>query len=315
MRSVQDIVFGITGQTVYYDAPEGRPSSVTSSVAFLWDAADDATAEAALGSPSVESNPNTTIDAASGYGQADPRVLNVAATTGATADRTYLVTSADGLREWFDVLEVDSGNTITARHPLHNAYASADTVQSTRIQATVDSTWVADETNLTGDDVGPNPQYRIRWVYVVSGVTYVADTYFNLVRYAGKHGVRPQDIEVMLPGWLDSLPTDHRTTQGRALIDEAYRAVKLDVRKIDLAAANLAESEVVDELVRYKAVAIGEYAKLLAGNGRGSSDALNAARSTYQEQLDALLRVVSRVPVRDSTGAATPVMAVGLTRR
>ncbi len=39
-------------------------------------------------------------------------------------------------------------------------YASGDTFQSTRIQATVDSTWVADETNITTDDVGPNPMYR-----------------------------------------------------------------------------------------------------------------------------------------------------------
>jgi len=88
MRSVQDIVYGVTGQTVYFDAPEGRPSSVTSVEVFLWDVSDDDTAEAAVGSGSVETNPNTTIDAASGYGQTDARVLNVAATTGATADPT-----------------------------------------------------------------------------------------------------------------------------------------------------------------------------------------------------------------------------------
>ncbi len=312
MRSIQDITFDITGQTVYFDCPEGRPSSVTSASVFGWDVSDDDTAEAAIGSPSVETNPNTTIDAASGWGQTDPRVLNVTATTGFAVDRSYLVTGADGFKEWFDCSEIDSGNSVTARHPLHNAYASADTVQSTRIQATIDSTWVVDETNLR-DDAGANPHYRIRWQYVVSGVTCVADSYFNLVRYAAKHGVRPQDIEAMLPGWLDSLPSDHRNTQGRALIDEAYRAVKLDVRKIDLAAANIAESEVIDELVRYKAIALGEFAKLMTGGG--DVVAVQASRQQYQEQLDALLRIVSRAPIRDTTGAATPVLAVGLSRR
>jgi hypothetical protein len=312
MRTVQDIAFGVAGQIVYLDVTEGRPTSVTSATPFLWDVGDDGTQASAIGSPSVETNPATTIDAASGYGQTDARILNVAATTGFAVDRSYLVTSADGAKEWFDCLEIDSGNSVTARHPLHNAFASSDTVVSTRIQATVDSSWVADEANLD-DTAGPNPAYRVRWVYVVNSVTYVADSYFNLVRYAGKHGVRPQDIEVMLPGWLDSLPSDHRNSQGRALIDDAYRAVKLDLRKIDLAAASVAESEVIDELVRHKAVALGEYVKLLSGGGDAQSVAVS--RQHYQEQLDSLLRIVARVPIRDTTGAATPAVAGGLTRR
>lgn len=314
MRTVQDIAYAVTGQTVSYDAPEGRPSSVTSATVYRWDMSDDDTSEStAIGTPSVETNPNTTIDAASGYGETDARKLNVAATTGFTRERSYLVTSADGLREWFEVEEIDSGNYVIAKHPLHNGYATADTVQSTRLQATVDSTWVADETNLMLDDVGPNPGYRIRWVYVVSSVTYVADTYFSLTRYVGRHGVSPQDIEVMAPGWLDMLPTDHRKDQGRKLIDNAYREVKIDFHQIDVAASSVAESELIDELTRYKTLELGEWARYLKG-GIDESQA-NAASRRYQTRLDSLARIVSRVPVRDSTGAATPVIATGLTRR
>ena len=313
MRTVQDIAFDVASQTIYYDAPEGRPSSVTSATVYRWDMSDDGDAESAIGSASVETNPNTTIDADSGYGQADARKLNVAATTGFARERSYLVTSADGLREWFEVEEIDSGNYVIAKHPLHNAYATADTVQSTRISATVDSTWVADETNLLGDDVGPNPHYRVRWVYVVSGVSYVADTYFNLSRYVSKHGVTPQDIEVMAPGWLDSLPTDHRADQGRKLIDNAHREVKIDFHQIDLAASAIAEAEIIDELTRYKTIELGEWARYMKG---GIEEAqANAASRRYQTRLDSLSRIVSRVPVRDSTGAATPVVATGLTRR
>lgn len=313
MRTVLDIAFDVTGQTVYYDAPEGRPSSVTSATVYRWDVADDSSSETAIGSASVETNPNTTIDAASGYGETDARKLNVAATTGFASERSYLVTSVDGLREWFEVEEIDSGNYVIAKHPLHNAYATADTVQSTRIQATVDSTWVADETNLLGDDVGPNPGYRIRWVYVVSGVTYVADTYFNLTRYVSKHGVTPQDIEVMAPGWLDMLPTDHRKDQGRRLIDNAHREVKIDLHQIDLAASAIAEAEIIDELTRYKTIELGEWARYMKG-GIDETQA-NAASRRYTTRLDSLARIVSRVPVRDVTGAATPVIATGLTRR
>lgn len=314
VRTVIDIAFGVASQTVYYDAPEGRPSSVTSATVYRWDMPDDGDTESAIGSPAVETNPNTTVDADSGTAYSgDARRVNVTATTGGAVGRTYLVTSADGLREFFEVEEIDSGNYFIAKHPLHNAYTTADTVQTTRIQATVDGTWVADETNLTVDDVGANPGYRIRWVYVVSGVTYVADTYFNLVRYVSKHGVQPQDIEVMAPGWLDTLPTDHRRDQGRRLIDNAHSEVKIDLHQVDVAASAVAEAEIIDELTRYKTIELGEWARYMKG-GIDEAQA-NAASRRYVTRLDSLIRIVSRVPVRDSTGAATPVVAVGLTRR
>lgn len=312
MRTVQDIVFGVTGQTVYFDATEGRPSSVTSGSVFLGDAGDDSTAESAVGAPSVETNPNTTVDAASGSGQTDPRILNVTATTGFATDRAYLVTSADGLREWFEVREIDSGNSVTAKHPLHNAYASADTVQSTRISATIDATWVADSGNL-GDPDSIDPQYRVRWVYVVAGVTYVADTYFNLVRYAARQGVSALDLDSLVPGWLDMLPTDYREDQGRKLIADAYREVRIDLTQIDLSAAQVAQSELTDELVRYKAVELGEWGKFLAG-GNDPARAESSSKR-YAARLDAIARLASRVPVRTVSGAATSRVPTGLTRR
>jgi hypothetical protein len=313
MRIVQDVSFDVTGQSIYFDAPEGRPSSVTSASVYLWDVPDDDIAETAIGTPTVETSPATTVDAASGYGQSDPRLVNVAATTGFAVDRSYLVTGADGFKEWFDCAEIDSGNSVTARHPLHNTYATADTVQSTRITAAIDSTWVADLTNITSEDVGPNPMYRVRWVYVVAGVTYVADTYFNLVRYPARHGVLPADVEATQPGWLDRLPSDHRNDQGRRLINEAHRSVTLDLHQVDLAMSSIAESSIVDELVRLKTVALGESARFY--DGSGSAEMVQFAKAEYAQRLDALLRIASRVPVRAESGAATPVFSVPAWRR
>jgi hypothetical protein len=311
MRTVQDIYFDVTGQTLYIDAPEGRPSSVTSVEVFPWDASDDAASEWTA-TPTVETNPNTTCDAASGYGLSDPRLIYVAATTGFAIDRSYLITGADGFKEWFVVEEVDSGNSITARHPLHNAYASADTVQSTRITASVDATWVADSGNLR-DDTGPNPHYRVRWVYVVGGVTYVHDSYFNLVRYAGTHGVLPQNIESLAAGWLDTLPTDHRENQGRTLISDAYVAVKLDLHSVWTDDSMMANTEVVDELVRYKTIELGEFAKIMAGGGDISRHQL--AAQSYQRRFDSLSRITNKTPIRDSSGAAQEKPALSLSRR
>jgi hypothetical protein len=311
MRTTQDIYFGVANQSLHFDAPEGRPSSVTSVEIFPWDASDDGDSEwSATGA--VESNPNTLVDAASGYGQSDASVIAVAATTGFATDRSYLITSALGHREWFDVLRIASADTVTARHPLHNAYTTADTVQSTRITASVDASWVADEGNLR-DDAGPNAAYRVRWVYVVAGVTHVADTYFNLTRYAGTHGVRPQNVESLVAGWMDRLPTDHRGNQGRTLIDDAYTAVKLDLHTVWTDDAMLANTEVVDELTRYKVVELTEFAKILAGGG--DTTMYQVARDAYRNRFDSLKRITDKTPTRDSSGAAAVKPAIGLSRR
>jgi hypothetical protein len=315
MRTIQDIVFGVAAQKIYFDAPEGRASAVTSVSVFPWDVGDDDTIEAAVGAGSIETDPNTTLDAAAGPSQADPRNIPLTATTGLVAERRYLVThNTTGVKEWVEVQGVTSGDSCTVKHPLHNDFASGSTFQSTRLQATIDSTWIADEENLTTDVVGPNPAYRVRWVYVAGGVTYVADSYFNVVRYAGRHGVLPQDVEALVPGWLDSLPTDHRGDQGRKLIEDAYREVRIDMHQIDLTASSLAESEIVDELVRYKVSELSEMARYFGGSG-GDIQRADAAQKRYQARLDALARIVSRIPVRDSSGAATAIMSVGLTRR
>lgn len=314
MRTVVDIVYGVAGQVLVFDAPEGRPSSVTSCQVFRWDVGDDDEAELAItGSPAIEANPNTTTDAAAGISEDNPRLIPVAATTGITPGREFLLVGADALREWVDVQEVDAGVSVTARHPLHNDYASGAALVSTRLTATVSTAWCSDDENFDPSS-GPNPMFRVRWVYVVAGVTLVADTYFNLVRYAGRHGVRPQDVEDTLAGWLDALPTDHRVDQGRRLIDQAHRAVKIDVHEVNFAASAIAESEVVDELVRLKTIEATEYAKFLASSTSDRSR-YELASEVYTKRLDALIRLTSKLPVRDQDGAAAVSQPLRLTVR
>lgn len=311
MRTVQDIYFDVTGQTLICDCPEGRPSSVTSVNVFRWDQSDNDDDEFTP-TGTVETNPNTTTDAAAGSDQANPKLIPVDATTGVSVGRTYLLTSGTQEKEWVEVIEIDSGVSVTARHALHGTFASGSTFVSTRITAPVDATWVADESNLD-ESTGPNPMFRVRWVYVVSSVTYVQDTYCNLVRYAGRHGVTPQDVDAALPSWMDRLPTAHYADQGRKLIDEAHRAVKLDVHQVNFDDASIAESEVVDDLVRYKAIELGEWARLMVDGGDSAKYELAAL--AYQKRLDALIRITTKVPTRNTDGAARPAKPLGLTVR
>lgn len=310
MRTVQDIVFGVSGQQVYLDCTEGRPSSVTSVEVFWWDSDDDSPTLSGTGS--VETNPNTTLDAASGSDQVETRIINLTATTGIETGRNYLITAAAGHREWTEVASISSGAYVVAKHPLHNAYAAADTFQTTRITATLDSDWLSDETNLD-DTNGPNPSHRVRWVYVVSGTTYVADSYFSLVRYAGRHGVKPQDVESISPGWMDRLPTDHYSDQGKRLIEEANRAVKIDLHQIWTDDAMVAQSEVIDELTRYRCLEMTELARIMSGGG--SQTAYDAARLAYAGRFDALAKITNKLPMRTTDASATPRTAMPLTRR
>ena len=250
-----DIIFGVTGQSLYFDCPEGRPSSVTSSTVYVNTTGDDGTTESATtGSAAVETNPNTTFDQASGTSAAngDARYCYVTATTGFARGRNYLATNALGEQEWLEVQAIASADYIIAREPLQNSYTSADTLVSTRVTHAVDSTWVADSSNISGN-IDPNAKYRWRLVYVVNSVTYVHDLYFDLLRYPSRHDVTPLDVDRKFPGWIDRLPTYYREDQGKTLIDEALTEVKYDLFNELKADHAIRNREALNELVILRA--------------------------------------------------------------
>lgn len=121
----------------------------------------------------------------------------------------------------------------------------------------------------------------------------------ELVAVASASGkTTPQDVDEISAGWMDRLPIDHRFDQGARLIDAAFRAVKMDLRGVDLSIADVAESEIIDVLTAYMAAA-----KL---------DPTLMDDYTRKQQL---IAPVQRVNVRDATGAAQKSYGVSLTRR
>ncbi len=300
MSRHQDIIFGEASQVVFWDAPEGRPSSVTSATVYRASVGDTGTTESALGSPSVESNPSTTLDAAAGQGQTDPRAIPLTATTGVTKGRQYLIKTTEGDSEWPEIISIESGVQAIARNPLSNSYVSGDSFQSTRISATVDSTWVADEGNLVSP-ADPNPHYRIRWEYVVSSTTYVHDSYFSLVRYKGEHSVTPTMVEAMYPDYRDRLPSFHRSDEGSRLLDEAFNQVRWDLHASDMDDASVRNKDAVNRAVLLR---FG----LNMAELTGDSDLIELRERRYREFFDRIFRVVNKVPVATSTSGAGVVV-------
>lgn len=312
MSKHQDIVYNITGQSLVWDCPEGTPSSVTSVTVYAMGTGDDQDAETATtGSPSIDSV-STTVDAASGFGQSNPRTVNLTATTGIVIGQPYLLTSVNGEKEWIEPVSINSGNSITARHPLQNAYAVGDTFKGVRISIAVNDTWIQDENNLT-DGTDPTPGWRVRWVYVVGGVTYVHDGYFDVPRYQGINALTPTDIEAMYPDFRDRLPTYHRIDEGRRMLADAYEQVRFELQANDLDDASIRDVDAVNRatLLRFGVL-------LARANFRAGSDVseYELATKDYDEFMNKLFRVVMRVrQSTDTTGAGAMVPARGIMER
>lgn len=286
MTDSQDILFNVTGQTLCFDAPEGRPSSVTSVQVFEASDADTATAESAVGSPSVESF-NTTFSAASGAGETDPTKLHLTTVTALVRGRQYLATNAYGDREWVEVARIDSTNVKAyARTNLLTDYASTDTFQSTRMTATVDSTWVADRNNLS-PPLNPRPRYRVVWTYVVSSVTYRHAAWFDLVRYPFSHTVTAQDVDRLSRGWLYRLAGEDRLSAGEAVIAEAVQQVKVDLWERELADYAFRNQPALNELIRRKAVAL--VSEQAYQHGGVALPVMEHDRELYWQRFEALI--------------------------
>jgi hypothetical protein len=249
---------------------------------------------------------STTVDATSGQGQADPQKLNLTATTGIVTRRKYLL-SEGSKQEWVEPIEIVSADYIRARHPLRNTYTTAATLVGTSMTATVDSTWVAAEENLS-DISDPNPDYRVLWSFVVGGVTYRQYSFFDLVRSAVGHQVDISDLNAYAPGLADSLPTEYKVEQGRPLLDAAWRSAKAKLRNPSINTDALRDSELVDELVIYSALVV-----LAVGGWRpaaydSAADYLAVVQPQYDRFFEQNFVVTLKTPLdTGNTGAAEPV--------
>lgn len=286
--STQEILFGVASQSLVLEVD--RPlSSITSVSVWPTGSDDTATAESATtGSAAIDTATEATT-AEAGLGQSDPRKLAMASTAGFVAGRRGYV-SVNGISETFEIARIHANTAIYARHPLTNAYASGATVDmTTRATISVSDTWAALVGKLS-QAADPNPSYRVRWV-VVHADDSSTGIYFrnaDLVRYPSAPPVSPLDVDAAHPGWIaEMLPTDYRASQGRPLIVEATRLVRLDLWGRGIADRTLRSGEAYAALVIDRTV----WATIEAGGLRGADvgQALAVAKDRYDRRLAGLV--------------------------
>ena len=287
MTATQEILFGVASQS--FELVADRPlASITSVSVWPVGSADTATAESATtGSAAVDSATEATT-AAAGRDQTDKTKLTMASTAGFVAGRRGYI-AVNGISETFEIARVHTNTAIYTRHPLVNAYASGATVDmTTRATISVLDSWAADVGNLS-PTADPNPSYRVRWVVVHAddSTTAVYDRYFDLVRYPSSPPVGPLDVDRARPGWIDSLPADYKASQGRPLIVEATRAVRLDLYHRGIADQALRNGEVYEALVIDRAVWASVEARAIRGGDVGQG--LEVAKDRYDRRLAGLV--------------------------
>ena len=303
INASQHVLFNIASQTLVYDVPEGRATSITSCEIREDDADETGTAESATsGSPSNDSV-NTTFSAASGDGQADPTKLTLTSLTGVTAGRQYLATNTlYGQKEWVEIASVGSSYAY-AVNPLAHPYAAADTFVGTRISQTLATAWVGDTDNLS-DPLCPRPRWRMSVVYVCGGKTYKKVVPFDLYRFGPfETSVTPPDLDRLSRGLFQRLPVDARGGNGDSLIKEAVQQVKLDLWERGLTAYAQRSSEWVNELVRLQCVAI--ISRTAVQNGSPRTDIAELDSQAYWQRLDNLAEKASQQVSADGAAGTT----------
>jgi len=314
----QEVIYNLTGQSFFYDPPEGRPSASPTPTCqvYLATDSDDAgvTESATTGSCSIDSV-DTTLSAAAVAGAVS---LAVASGTAIARGRRYLITDTDGDRELVEVASI-SGTTVGLRRPLSNDYASGSTFQGTRISISVSATWVADRSNITDalgsswrTDVEDDPSmyaghagYRLRWAYTVGGVATIGISFADLVRYAAKNLVTPLDVDGRFPGWLDRLPPDNQRDQGASLVDLAFQAVRFDLLADAQTMRKVRDTDIVGELTMFRANLMAAEHNVLAG--LVDKTVAELAGDMYKQRYNQLARE-PKFPV-DSAGSGASTQA------
>lgn len=296
----QEVIFNLTGQSFFYDPPEGRPaaSPVPTVSVYLATNDDDGVAESATtGSVSIDSV-DTGLNASAAAGDT---TLSVGSAGSIARGRRYLLTNTDGGRELIEVASL-TGTTVGLRRPLMNAFASGATFQGTRLSIAVSSTWIIDRSKITDvigsnwrTDVEDDPAlfaghagYRLRWSYTAGGVATIGISFADVVRYAAKNLVTPLDVDGRFAGWIDRLPPDYQRDQGASLVETAFDEVRLDLLGDAQTARKIRDTFILGELTIFKANLMAAEHSILAG--RADTAALKVAQDLYMQRYNQLAR-------------------------
>lgn len=171
------VQYNVTGRTLEYEAPEGRPSADGTVTFYDSRYAQTDTAHNPIGSAGTAARRaiSTTLTGAAGASQSNPKNVPVVPPAALKVGDFVLLTNAANQVERGEVV-AKAAATVTLRDPLEYDYATGATFESAVMDsAAIDSTWIQNDDNIVEDC------YAV-WVYTVAGKTYRKRTYFDVVR-------------------------------------------------------------------------------------------------------------------------------------
>lgn len=213
-------------------------ASATFKILDLRYSADSAEHVLASGSATVDPV-STTLAAAAGRGNPDPRALVVASATGIVAGRRYLLRS--GGKEALVQIEAISGTTLRLAAVLPTFFASGSSLDGVELAATVPSEVAAD------DDYLGAAVLAVRWEPA------------DLLPYQEQVFIeRVGPVAPLSPDGVLTLDPTLASYAGQAMTPEDALAMALDDFRVDLLLAGIDDAEVMGgplatSAVRYRA--------------------------------------------------------------
>lgn len=235
-----------TGLTLEFEPPEGRPS--TDGTVTVFDpryAFDDAVNNPIVTGTATREAVDTTLTAAAGASQANPRNLPMVAPAALAVGEFVIVENAAKQRERVTVRKIAAA-AVEIEEPLVFEYATSDTVVSAKMASpAIPDAFLQDEDNLA-------EHYFARWTYTVDGVTTTATTRWDLVREPFRSNVQDSHLLDRYPDLLRVTSFKNHPATLKPIIAEATRDVMLDITKAGYDPDRVRGGEIVDRLVVYK---------------------------------------------------------------
>lgn len=188
------VQYNVTGQTLSFEAPQGRPSGDGTVTLYdrRYEQGDTANNPIVTGT-ATRASISTTLNGSAGASQSNPKTIPLTAIPAALNIGDFVwVTNASQQRERVRIAAIGA-SSVTAEDALEFDYASGATFESAVMTSpAITAAWIQDEDNIIEDC------YAV-WVYAVDGVTYRTRTRFDVVREVIDWQVFDSDLLARFP--------------------------------------------------------------------------------------------------------------------
>lgn len=220
--------FGLTGQVVEFYPPEaleGQPSALTVRLYAAEQSNDETPEQTPTGTIDATS---TTFNGASGNfnHEVSRRRMFLTSTASLVVGRRYLIQNLVGQREVVTVKAIASGSYADVEFDLGYDYPVGSTLVGLRMTWTVDSTWIADETNINE----ASAPFRALWQYTLGGATRKQWQLIDVTRYPARGGLTINDLADHVPDIIYQDEAPGGGTLFQRLISAGWRRLSRDLR-------------------------------------------------------------------------------------